>query len=144
LHIEDTAREPQDWRDPMADGEPGAQDVPHFAHGQLTYLQIPAADPMRSAAFYEAVFGWRIERPYASFEAPGILGQWVDDREPAPDAGPMLWITVDDVERALAAVGARGGETLAPPAPDGPSRILATIRDPGGNAIGLVQLVGER
>lgn len=110
-----------------------------LAHGQLTYLQIPAVDPMQSAAFYETVFGWGIERPYASFVAPELIGQWVDDRPPAPDAGLLAWIHVDDIDEALRLTRANGGEVLAEPSPDGPSRILATIRDPGGNAIGLVK-----
>ena len=27
-------------------------------HGQIGYLQLPAVDVARSAAFYETVFGW--------------------------------------------------------------------------------------
>ncbi len=118
---------------PEADGPQG------LTHGQLSYLQIPAADTMQSAAFYEKVLGWRIERPYASFEAPGLIGQWVDDRAPAPDAGLVAWIHVDDIDEALQLARANGGEVLEPPSPDGPTRILASIRDPGGNRIGLVQ-----
>ena len=127
----------------MSEGTAGAEGQPHFVHGQLTYLQLPATDPMRSAAFYEGVLGWEIERRYASFVAPGLFGQWVDDRPSAPDAGPMLWIHVDDIARVLEAVGAHGGEPLTAPEADGPMRILATIRDPGGNTVGLVQLTPE-
>jgi len=54
-----------------------------LAHGQICYLQIPALDLMKSAEFYEKVFGWKIERPYPSFEAPGLIGQWIADRPPA-------------------------------------------------------------
>jgi uncharacterized protein len=110
-----------------------------LTHGQLSYLQIPAVDPMESARFYEGVFGWRIERPHPSFEAPGLIGQWVGDRPASPDAGLLAWINVDDMAAALDLVRAHGGEVLEPPAPDGPSRLLATIRDPGGNVIGIVQ-----
>ena len=113
--------------------------LPNLEHGQLSYLQIPALELGRSAEFYELVFGWRIERPYASFEAPQMIGQWVDDRPPAPDAGPLLWIHVDDIERALRTTVDAGGEVLEQPTPDGPVRVLATIRDPAGNAVGLVQ-----
>jgi predicted enzyme related to lactoylglutathione lyase len=112
---------------------------PDMRHGQLSYLQIPASDVWRSAEFYESVFGWRIERPYPSFEAPALIGQWVDDRPPAPDAGPILWIHVDDMEQALERTTTSGGEILEPPSADGPTRILATIRDPAGNAVGIVQ-----
>jgi hypothetical protein len=55
-----------------------------ITHGWLCYLQIPALDAMSSAAFSEKIFGWKIERPFPSFEAPGLIGQWVTDRQPAP------------------------------------------------------------
>jgi predicted enzyme related to lactoylglutathione lyase len=107
-------------------------------HGQVCYLQIPARDLMKSAAFYEQVFGWKIERPYPSFEAPGLIGQWVDDRSPAPDAGPLVWINVERIDDTLTAVRANGGEVVSPPSPDG-QRWLATIRDPAGNVLGIAQ-----
>jgi uncharacterized protein len=114
--------------------------LPNLRHGQLSYLQIPALEVGRSAEFYELVFGWRIERPYPSFEAPQLIGQWVDDRPPAPEnAGPLLWIHVDDIEQALRKTVDAGGEVIERPSADGPARILATIRDPAGNAVGLVQ-----
>jgi hypothetical protein len=34
-------------------------------------------------------------------------------------------------------VTTHGGRIRTPPAPDGPDRILATITDPEGNAVGL-------
>jgi len=106
-------------------------------HGQVCYLQIPAADSTRSAAFYEAVFGWHVERPHLDFESPGLIGQWVEGRPPARDAGPMIWIHVADLGKTLERVTAHGGEVLEPPSADGPTRILATIIDPEGNPIGL-------
>jgi predicted enzyme related to lactoylglutathione lyase len=108
-----------------------------LAHGQVCYLQIPALDTMKSAAFYEKVFGWKVERPYPSFEAPGLIGQWVNDRAPASDAGMLAWINVDRIDETLEAVRASGGEVVEPTTPDGP-RWLATIRDPAGNALGIV------
>ena len=108
-----------------------------LVHGQVCYLQIPAADAAGSAAFYEAVFGWRIERPYTDFEAPGLIGQWVDDRPPARYSGPMFWLHVGDMGETLERAVAHGAEILEPPTPDGPTRTLATILDPAGNPIGL-------
>ncbi len=60
-----------------------ADDVRRLVHGQVCYLQLPAADSDRAAAFYEAVFGWQTERPYLDFISPGLIGQWVADRPPA-------------------------------------------------------------
>jgi uncharacterized protein len=108
------------------------------AHGRVCYLQIPARDLMESAAFYEKVFGWKIERSYPSFEAPGLIGQWVTDRPPAREGGLLAWISVDRIDDVLDLVRAGGGEVLAPPTLDGP-RWLATIRDPAGNALGIAQ-----
>jgi predicted enzyme related to lactoylglutathione lyase len=115
-----------------------AQGPRGLAHGQLAYVQIPAVEPLQSAAFYEAGFGWRIERPYPGFEAPELIGLWVDDRPSAQDAGLTIWIHVDDIGRALELVRVHGGAVLEPPSSDGPTRTLAAIRDPGGNRIRLV------
>ncbi len=121
----------------MSQQESEASRVLSLEHGQVCYLQIPTADSTQSAAFYEAVFGWRIERPYTDFEAPGLIGQWVDDRPPARYSGPLIWIHVADMGETIERAVAHGAEILEPPAPDGPTRTLATILDPAGNPIGL-------
>jgi predicted enzyme related to lactoylglutathione lyase len=108
-----------------------------LAHGQVCYLQLPAVRTARAAAFYAAVFGWEIEEHAPDFVAPGLIGQWVEDRPPAPEAGPMLWLHVADLDQTLHQVTTHGGQILAPPSPDGPNRTLATIGDPEGNPIGL-------
>jgi predicted enzyme related to lactoylglutathione lyase len=109
-----------------------------LAHGQVCYLQIPALDLAKSAEFYEKIFGWRIERPYPSFESPGLIGQWVEDRPPVSGGGLLAWINVESIDQALEEVCSLGGEVLEPPKPDGP-RWLATIRDPAGNVLGIAQ-----
>ena len=63
-----------------AKDESGSASACGQKQGQVCYLQIPALDLMESAAFYEKIFGWHIERPHPSFEAPGLIGQWVNDR----------------------------------------------------------------
>jgi predicted enzyme related to lactoylglutathione lyase len=108
-----------------------------LAHGQVCYLQLPAASTARAAAFYAAVFGWDIEEHAPDFVAPGLIGQWVEGRPPAPQAGPMLWLHVADLDQTLHQVTTHGGQISEPPSPDGPDRTLATILDPEGNPIGL-------
>jgi len=51
-----------------------ADDARRLVHGQVCYLQMPAADSDRAAAFYEAVFGWQTEHPYLDFISPGGVG----------------------------------------------------------------------
>jgi 2,7-dihydroxy-5-methyl-1-naphthoate 7-O-methyltransferase len=122
---------------PMTQEDAEAARARSLVHGQVCYLQMPAVDSIRSAAFYQAVFGWQTEHPYQDFESPGLIGQWVQGRPAAPDAGPMIWIHVADLDETLARVVTHGGEIIDPPSPDGPTRTLATILDPEGNSIGL-------
>ena len=113
----------------------------HPQHGQIGYLQIPATDVWQSADFYRDVFGWHVERPYPSFEAPGMIGQWVDDRRPSPDTGPVARIVVEGLADTLRAATQHGGAVVAAPSLDNGERWLATITDPAGNTVGLVQRV---
>ncbi|MEQ4204135.1 VOC family protein [Actinopolymorpha sp. B17G11] len=109
-----------------------------LSHGQLGYLQIPATDVARAGAFYARVFGWQVEHPHPSFEAPGLIGQWVTGRAPGVDSGLVAWINVDHIDTTLDVVRTSGGDVLGPPEPDG-QRWIATIRDPEGNVLGVVQ-----
>ena len=112
-----------------------------FDHGQLVYLQIPATDITASARFYERVLGWDVDLGPAGagsgFEAPGLIGQWITDRPPAPDAGPVMWIHVDDVADTLTEAEGAGAVLRQEPTPDGP-RLLASFSDPAGNLVGVV------
>ena len=107
-----------------------------FDHGQLVYLQIPATDITASARFYERVLGWDVDPPESGFEAPGLIGQWITDRPPAPDAGPVMWIHVDDVAHTLTEAEGAGATLRQEPTPDGP-RLLASFSDPAGNLVGI-------
>ena len=119
-----------------------ATSIPGLTPGQLCYLQIPALDVTTSARFYERVFGWRIDPPESGFEAPGLIGQWITDRAPAPDAGSVGWIHVRDVARTLGVAAEAGGTPREGPIPDGP-RLLASFSDPAGNVVGIVEHAGS-
>jgi uncharacterized glyoxalase superfamily protein PhnB len=110
--------------------------------GQLCYLQIPALDVTTSARFYERLFGWEVDPPETGFEAPGLIGQWITDRPPAPDAGPVGWIHVPDIRRTLIEAQAAGATLRDEPTPDGP-RLLASFADPAGNLVGIVEHPGH-
>jgi predicted enzyme related to lactoylglutathione lyase len=112
------------------------------AHGQIEYLQLPAVDIERSAAFYERVFGWSIDRRSGSFEAPGMIGQLTTDAAPVTIGGPVLWISASSLYRALRHIEANGGTVCGQPQLDSGERWLAEIEDPAGNRIGIVVPVG--
>lgn len=110
-----------------------------FEHGQPVYLQIPATDIATSARFYKRVLGWRVDRvdrAESGFEAPGLIGQWITDRPASPEAGPVMWIHVNDVAQTLAEAENAGAVVRQQPTPDGP-RVLASFSDPAGNVVGI-------
>jgi predicted enzyme related to lactoylglutathione lyase/catechol 2,3-dioxygenase-like lactoylglutathione lyase family enzyme len=110
-------------------------------HGRIEYLQIPALDIGRSAAFYASVFGWSVDPSSGSFETPGLIGQLTTDVPPA-SSGLLAWIAADSLFRTLHEVEANGGKVCGRPRLDGGERWLAEIDDPAGNRIGLVVRVG--
>ena len=108
----------------------------HPARGALGYLQLPTTDLAASIAFYDAVLGWRGEQTYASFEAPGLIGQWTTDLTPS-DAATVPWFAVDDLY-PTARVSENGGTVRGAPVLDQGERWLVEINDPSGNRLGLV------
>ena len=121
----------------MSRDDPG-QTGRHPPHGQIGYLQLPALDVARSAAFYETVFGWSVDLAHASFEAPGMIGQWTTERVPAAGAGPVVWICADQLRPTLQRAVAGGGTVQGRPRLDGGERWLVELDDPAGNRIGVV------
>ncbi len=117
---------------------------PHPAfplHGQLGYLQLPATNIERSATFYREVFNWTVEND--GFQAPGLIGQWTTEREPATSAGALLWICADNLSPTLDRVVTHGGVVVGPPQLDGGERWLIEVDDPAGNRVGVVVPVGS-
>ena len=116
---------------------------PSLANGKLCYIEIPALDIERSAAFYEAVFGWQIRQRddgSTAFDDPTgeVSGTWVTGRPPSREPGLLLYIMVDDAAETVDQVIARGGEIVQPIGVDAPEA-TARFRDPAGNVIGLYQ-----
>jgi predicted enzyme related to lactoylglutathione lyase len=116
---------------------------PTFANGKICYIEIPATDVERSAAFYAEVFGWRLRKRgdgHTSFDdgAGEVSGTWVTGRPASTEPGLLLYIMCDSVAATVEAVIAHGGEIVQPIGADAPE-ITARFRDPGGNVISLYQ-----
>lgn len=113
------------------------------SNGKICYLEMPAVDAQKSAAFYSAVFGWRIRQrgdgATAFDDTTGaVSGAWVLGRPAWSEPGLLFYIMVDKIEAAIHAVIAHGGVIVQPLGADAPE-ITARFRDPGGNIIGLYQ-----
>ena len=116
---------------------------PTIANGKICYVEIPATDIERSAAFYQAVFGWNIRQRGDGHKAfddgvGEVSGAWVKGRPPAAKPGLLVYVMVDSVEAAIKAVVANGGAIVQPIGADAPE-ITARFTDPAGNVIGLYQ-----
>jgi uncharacterized protein len=121
----------------------GAEEEPRvFRSGGISYLRIPASEPRRSAAFYKAVFGWRVntDRDDPSFEdgTGHVIGHFMADLPVTGEAGVLPYVFVERVDETLESVVAQGGEVVRQPYPEGDLRV-ATFRDPAGNVIGVWQ-----
>jgi predicted enzyme related to lactoylglutathione lyase len=116
---------------------------PTSTNGKICYLEIPATEVARSARFYEEVFGWGMRRrgdgATAFDDTTGqVSGAFVTGRPPSAEAGLLVYVMVDSVHDAVAAVVAAGGEIVQPVGADAPE-LTARFRDPGGNVVGLYQ-----
>ena len=88
-----------------------------MAHGKIDYLEIPAKTAEASADFYARIFGWNIrKRPgdgELAFDDPGgVSGTWVKESDRTPDERTRIYITVDDIAKALQQIQAAGGRVL--------------------------------
>ena len=119
---------------------------PTIGNGKICYLEIPAKDVERSAAFYRSVFGWRIRQrgdgATAFDDGVGeVSGAWVTGRQASTQVGVLIYIMVDSVAATVDAVIGNGGEIVQPIGMDAPE-ITARFRDPAGNLFGLYQEPG--
>lgn len=111
-------------------------------HGKVSYMQIPAIDTERSAAFYAKVFGWSIrgDPSHRSFDdASGeLIGAWVTGRSISSDPGILPYIYVVGIDEIMERIQAHGGHVVRAPYPEG-DLWVATFRDPAGNVLGVWQ-----
>jgi uncharacterized protein len=123
-------------------------------HGSVVHFEIPADNVARAQKFYEKTFGWRMQpMPEMNYTMvgtapsdsqgmptqPGTINGGMGARK-APLSHPVITISVDDIEAALAKVHANGGSTVVPKTPIGPMGFTAYFKDSEGNVVGLWQV----
>ena len=114
--------------------------------GRPVHFEISADDPARAAAFYQDVFGWKVDRwgeqeywllTTGEKSVPGIDGAVMPRQEPG--AGTINTVDVADLEAAITAVTAHGGKVLFEPRDiPGVGRFVYAV-DTEGNTFGLMQ-----
>jgi uncharacterized protein len=113
-----------------------------------THFEIPADNPERVAAFYQAVFGWTVQRwdgpmPYwmvttGPDSEPGINGGILPRQY--PDQPCVNTITVANLEESVAAAVGNGGEVAVPKMAVPGVGWLAYAKDPEGHLFGMMQM----
>ena len=117
--------------------------------GEFVWQDLMTEDAEKSRAFYEQLFGWtfessdRLGKPYliarsGSTPVAGIT-QVARRRPDEPIAQWISYLSVADVDSAVARLTAAGGRVLVPPTDIQASRAAIAV-DPQGALFGLVRL----
>lgn len=119
---------------------------PDFANGKICYIEIPAIDIDKSAAFYRDSFDWNVRARGDGITAfddgvGQVSGVWVTGRPLHDGTGLFIYIMVENIEASVDALIANGGEIVEPIDRSTPN-VVAKFRDPAGNIFGLFEEPG--
>ena len=102
----------------------------------------PVTDLARAKAVYTALLGIEPQSDapyYVGFDAEGQHIGLVPGGGPQSMTSPVAYWHVPDIEAKLAEVTAAGATVKDPPRDVGGGRLVATVTDPDGNVLGLLQ-----
>jgi len=107
----------------------------------VVHFEIGCKDKAATSAFYEQVFGWKVDPgPMGAIDTgstAGIPGH-IASLGHEPHQFTHFYIETDDVAESLKQVEAAGGKALVPPVTL-PMGTFAWFADVGGNRVGLWQ-----
>jgi len=114
-----------------------------LGHGKICYIMMASEDVEKSAAFYQKVFGWNVRRrgdgSLAFDDGVGeVSGTWMKGLNPYDGSAMVVYIMVDDMEKALALITENGGKVIEGVGAHLPE-ITAKFQDPSGNVFGVFQ-----
>ena len=124
--------------------------------GRVVHFEIPADDVARAQEFYRGAFDWEINSmPGMAYSlvsttdtdergaptAPGAINGGMFTREP-DISKPVITIEVDDIDKTLETIRARGGSTVRPREAIGDMGFSAYFTDSEGNLMGLWETAG--
>ncbi|MHA2025562.1 MAG: VOC family protein [Candidatus Thorarchaeota archaeon] len=116
--------------------------------GRVVHFELPVDDADRASAFYEKVFGWKMDKqegPWGTYLAlitgeddePGISGALA----PRQAESDVIVNTIDtsDIDNAIAKVEENGGKITFAKCPIAGVGYLAYFVDDAGNMWGMMQ-----
>jgi uncharacterized protein len=111
---------------------------------KISHIEFPADDVERAKRFYAAVAGWEFSKmegfpDYELFSTEDRTGGAIGSRGGSTGTTIRIFITVDDLERALAAAQENGGTLVEGPTDvEGQGRYVL-VTDSEGSEIALWQ-----
>ncbi len=107
------------------------------------HIVIPAPDMAKAKAFYEQVFGWKVQQnvpgaKYWFFESGNVGGAFNGNTRPS-SGSVVLVLRVEDMDVAVSKIREHGGTITQEPADIGdadPGRDAYFV-DPNGNEMGV-------
>ena len=107
----------------------------------FVFFDIAGPAELNLASFYTKDFGWQADHTgqFALAITPPLRGAFRAD-----PAEKRIYLGVADVTATLAAIVEAGGTIDAPRFEVPGVAVLGLFRDPAGNEMGLVEMVGER
>jgi predicted enzyme related to lactoylglutathione lyase len=111
---------------------------------EICHVEIPTTDLATSKAFYEGVFGWKVEvdpaTNYAMWTAedrPGGGFNLVKEPCACGEAACLVYIFVASVDEKGKEIKAAGGKITTPKTAVGDMGWFAIFEDPAGGVVGL-------
>jgi len=111
--------------------------------GKFVWFEHVSADAAKARAFYEGLFGWKIQSMPMGEQSYDMLMNGTDGigglrtAEPGVPSHWVSYLSVPDVDASFAAATAAGAKALLAPTDFGPVGRGAAIADPTGAAISL-------
>jgi len=124
---------------------------------KVIFFEIPVDNAVRAREFYSSAFGWRMneipEMHYTQIETveaermgvrgipkePGAINGGMVERQREPVQTPVIYIKVQNIDEAAAAIEKKGGKIMKPKSPVGNFGFAAYFNDTEGNMLGLWQ-----
>lgn len=104
----------------------------------VVHFEIGGTDLEKSAAFYGALFGWKIvDGPAKMIEGAGLTGH-LNSLGHEPSNYTVVYVAVDDIKASIAKAVSLGATPLVGPIAI-PNGQFAWISDPTGTTVGLWQ-----
>jgi predicted enzyme related to lactoylglutathione lyase len=118
--------------------------------GKFVWHDLLTTDSPAVEKFYAGLFGWTFEaqkgreNPYKAIRLAGVpIGGIVDvsaKKSEVPSSTWLSYVSVADVDKAVAGFRSRNGKVLREPGPVGSAATAAVVVDPQGAILGLARI----